>query len=108
MRTRAPRRQQSGGLLTSGRWKKLRLQVIREEPLCRLRLDGCTVRSDTADHIITVKDRPDLRYCRANLRGSCQSCNRARGARPLSAVRAEQELIRPKSTKRAAALEFFT
>lgn len=106
-RVPARRRQQSGGLLTSGRWKKLRAQVIREEPFCRLRLIGCTLRSDTADHIITVKQRPDLRFCRANLRGSCQHCNRVRGSRPLSEVRAEQELVAPKSTKRASALEFF-
>ena len=105
--TRAPRRRQPGGLLTSGRWKKLRLQVIAEEPLCRLRLNGCTVRSDTADHIIPVKLRPDLRFCRANLRGSCQHCNRKRGSRPLSEVRAEEALIASKSTKRASALKFF-
>lgn len=109
MTSRAPRRrQQSGGLLTSGRWKQLRLRVIREEPLCRLRLDRCTVYSDTADHIIPVKDRPDLRFCRANLRGSCQSCNRRRGSRPLSEVRAEETLVRPSSPKPAAALDFFT
>jgi|JI9StandDraft_2_1071091.scaffolds.fasta_scaffold168417_3 5-methylcytosine-specific restriction endonuclease McrA len=106
----APRRRpvrRSGGQLTSGRWKKLRAQVIAEEPLCRLRLNKCTIRSDTADHIIPVKDRPDLKYVRANLRGSCQSCNMARGSRLLSEVRREQELIKPASPKPAAALEFF-
>lgn len=104
----APRRRRPGsGQLSSGRWKKLRLQVIAEEPICRLRLAGCTLRSDTADHIITVKDRPDLRFVRSNLRGSCQSCNMARGSRPLSQVRAEQALARPASKKPAAALEFF-
>ena len=105
----APRRRRpSGGRLTSGRWQKLRARVIREEPLCRLRLNKCTIRSDTADHIIPVRDRPDLKYVRANLRGSCQSCNMARGTRPLSEVRREQELIKSAaSPKRAAALEFF-
>lgn len=105
----APRRRQpSGGQLTSGRWKKLRARVIAEEPLCRLRLNRCTIRSDTADHIIPVKDRPDLKFVRANLRGSCQSCNKVRGTRPLSEVRREQELIAAAtSPKPAAALEFF-
>lgn len=103
------RRQPSGGKLTSGRWKKLRLQVIREEPICRLRLAGCTVWSDTADHIIPMRDRPDLRYCRSNLRGSCQSCNMARGYRPLSVVREEQKITAPKQPRKpAAALEFFS
>lgn len=73
---RAPRR--SGGLLTSGRWKKLRAQVIGEEPLCRLMLTGCTGKSDTADHILPVAYRPDLKYMRANLQGACQSCNMLR------------------------------
>lgn len=100
------RRRRSGGQLTSGRWKQLRLRVIAEEPVCRLRLDKCTIRSDTADHIIPVKIRPDLKYVRANLRGSCQSCNMARGSRPLSEVRAEQ-LARKPAKKPAAALEFF-
>lgn len=116
MRAQGParRRQPSGGLLTSGRWKQLRARVIREEPICRLRLHGCTLRSDTADHILTVKDRPDLRYCRANLRGSCQHCNRTRGSRPLSEVRAEQALVHGRfqnldlPKKPAAALEFFS
>lgn len=106
MRPQARRR--PGGQLTSGRWKKLRLQVIAEEPVCRLRLNKCTVRSDTADHIIPVKDRPDLKYVRANLRGSCQSCNMARGSRPLSEVRAEQNAAARASVKKpAAALGFF-
>lgn len=106
MRPQARRR--SGGQLTSGRWKKLRLRVIAEEPVCRLRLNKCTIRSETADHIIPVKDRPDLKYVRANLRGSCQSCNMARGSRPLSEVRREQLLAAPAvARKPAAALEFF-
>lgn len=108
--TQAPRRRpvrRQVGQLTSARWKKLRLKVIAEEPMCRLRLNRCTVRSDTADHIIPVKDRPDLKYVRSNLRGSCQSCNMARGCRPLSVVRAEQKLARPPVKKPAAALEFF-
>lgn len=106
-RVPARRRQPSGGLLTSGRWKKLRAQVIREEPLCSLRLSVCTMRSTTADHIIPVKLRPDLRFLRSNLRGSCRPCNQKRGSRPLSEVRAEEALVAPKTTKQASALEFF-
>jgi 5-methylcytosine-specific restriction endonuclease McrA len=92
------------GQLTSGRWRKVRDQVIREEPLCRLRLDCCTIRSTTADHIVPVRARPDLKYDRRNLRGSCQPCNMRRGARPLSVVRAEQR----QPQKPAPALEFFS
>lgn len=108
--TARARRRPSGGQLTSGRWKRLRLQVIREEPVCRLRLDCCTMRSTTADHIIPVKYRPDLKYVRSNLRGSCQPCNMARGARSLSEVRKEREAAAAavrQPAKRPAALEFF-
>lgn len=64
-------------------WRKLRDQVVREEPICRLQLPCCTVVSTTADHIITVRDRPDLAMVRANLRGACQPCNLSRNSRPL-------------------------
>ena len=95
------------GRLTSYRWQKLRLQVIEEEPVCRLRLSCCTWRSTTADHIIPVSHRPDLKYMRQNLRGSCQPCNMRRKARPLSEVRAEDKRLRRPASKPAAALEFF-
>ena len=59
-------------------WKKLRAQVIREEPVCWLKLPGCTTLSTTADHILTVRDRPDLALVRANLHGACSPCNNRR------------------------------
>lgn len=63
-------------------WRKLRDQVVAEEPDCRLQLPGCTFTSVTADHILTVHARPDLALVRSNLRGSCEECNRKRGKRP--------------------------
>ena len=100
------------GQLTSYRWQKLRLRVIKEEPVCRLRLSCCTRWSTTADHIIPVSHRPDLKYMRQNLRGSCQPCNMRRKNRPLSEVRAEDTMLRRKpalspSAAPPAALEFF-
>lgn len=63
-------------------WRKLRDQVVAEEPECRLRLEGiCTGASTTADHIKHVKTHPQLAMARANLRGSCGPCNRARSAK---------------------------
>ena len=67
-------------------WRKLRDQVVREEPLCRLRLDVCTGYSQTADHILTVKSRPDLAMVRSNLQGACHRCNWKRNSKPLSAL----------------------
>jgi 5-methylcytosine-specific restriction endonuclease McrA len=63
-------------------WRKLRDQVVAEEPECTLRLDeGCTLWSQTADHIINRSDRPDLAMDRTNLRGACFHCNSVRGGR---------------------------
>lgn len=80
-------------------WRKLRDQVVAEEPLCWLRLPGCTTLSQTADHVLTVKARPDLAMVRANLRGACQSCNGKRNDKPVG------QLVAPQSAK---ALDFFS
>lgn len=57
-------------------------QVAREEPVCWLRLPGCTIRSTTGDHYYPVKTHPHLRMVRSNRRGSCHHCNVTRGATP--------------------------
>ena len=63
-------------------WRKLRDQVVAEEPECRLRIAGvCTGASTTADHIESYASRPDLAMARSNLRGSCEPCNWHRGNR---------------------------
>jgi 5-methylcytosine-specific restriction endonuclease McrA len=64
-------------------WRRLRDQVVREDPWCWLRLDVCTGRSQTADHLVPVIDRPDLALERTNLRGACHACNSKRKAKPL-------------------------
>ena len=64
---------------TTRAWRKLKTQVIAEEPICRLGYPGiCTIRSTTADHIQPVAQRPDLGMDRANHRGACQPCNEHR------------------------------
>lgn len=68
-------------------WRRLRDQVVAEEPTCRLRLPGiCTLVSTTADHVIPVTERPDLTLERANVRGSCAPCNDARRNVPDEAL----------------------
>lgn len=63
-------------------WRKLRDQVVREEPICTLQLDeGCNWFSQTADHIVNRADAPHLAMERSNLRGSCFHCNSVRGGR---------------------------
>jgi 5-methylcytosine-specific restriction endonuclease McrA len=68
-------------------WRRLRDQVVREEPTCRLRFPGiCTNLSTTADHIVPVTERPELALVRSNCRGSCTPCNEARRNVPDQAL----------------------
>lgn len=68
-------------------WRRLRDQVVREEPTCRLAFPGiCTNVSTTADHIEPVSARPELALIRTNCRGSCQPCNDARRTVPNEAL----------------------
>lgn len=60
-------------------WRRLRDQVVAEEPTCRLKFAGiCTLVSTTADHIKPVTTHPELALSRSNLRGACGPCNEAR------------------------------
>lgn len=56
-------------------WQHLRARVLRDEPVCYLRLPGCTYHATTVDHVIPVDLRPDLCLERTNLRGACAPCN---------------------------------
>lgn len=67
-------------------WRKLRDQVVDDEPACWLRLPGCTGASQTADHVIPYADRPDLALERSNHRGACHSCNQLRRNMPAEAL----------------------
>lgn len=67
-------------------YRKLRDQVVTEEPICWLQLTGCTGHSTTADHVIPFAERPDLGMIRSNLRGACEPCNRKRGASGIGQV----------------------
>ena len=49
----------------------MREQVLREQPLCQICGPTCTLISTTVDHVLPLRDYPQLRYVRANLRGSC-------------------------------------
>jgi hypothetical protein len=71
----------------TNRWHQLARRVVKEEPICWLRLPGCTIRATTADHIIPVSIRPDLALVRSNCRGACHSCNSLRRDVPIAQLR---------------------
>ena len=91
-------------------WQRLAKQVITEEPICWLRLDGCTIRSTTGDHIIPAAARPDLALVRSNVRGACGHCNNKRGHLPAELARQMYGTAQPTShadTERPVALGIF-
>ena len=62
----------------STNWRRLRLIVLKDQPLCRLCLSmtPSVIRpSVEVDHILPVKDRPDLQYTISNLQALCCHCH---------------------------------
>jgi 5-methylcytosine-specific restriction enzyme A len=58
------------------RWKRLRAQVLAEEPLCGDCLtEGRTTASTDADHQVPHRGDVALFWSRPNLRGRCHACH---------------------------------
>lgn len=65
--------------------RRLRAQVLREEPTCQIRVPGvCTEVSTTWDHIVPRAVDPSLTLVRSNVRGACWECNSFIAGRPVS------------------------
>lgn len=65
-------------------WRRLRAQVLREEPVCRY----CGVRpSTTVDHVLPLSLFPSLAHVRSNLAGACRWCNGSKHNRMPGPVR---------------------
>lgn len=65
--------------------RRLRAQVLREEPTCQIRVPGvCTDVSTTWDHIVPRAVDPSLTLVRTNVRGACWECNSFIAGRPVS------------------------
>jgi len=60
-------------------WRKLRDQFAAAHPICAV--PGCGQPTHDVDHVISVRDRPDLRLCWANLRALCKPHHSERTAR---------------------------
>jgi 5-methylcytosine-specific restriction endonuclease McrA len=68
-------------------WRKLRDQVVEQEPTCQLRFRGiCTSTSTTAAHVKPVTTHPELALERTNLVGACTACNEASGTLPRESL----------------------
>jgi 5-methylcytosine-specific restriction protein A len=68
----------------NGAWVRLRLMVLAEEPLCRecLKL-GMVEPASEVDHVISVRQAPELRLVRSNLQSLCASCHSKKTAKEM-------------------------
>ena len=64
------------------RWKRLRLEVLQAEPLCRhCRARGRTIPTEDIDHIVKHAGDPGRFWDRGNLQGLCKACHTIKTAR---------------------------
>lgn len=63
-------------------WQKLRRVKLSQDPLCQIRTHciGITGASEV-DHVVPIRDRPDLRLVMSNLQSACHACHSAKTAR---------------------------
>ena len=73
--------QMADAIRRGSRWRAVRADVLRREPLCRrCKGRGDTVVATTVDHIAQVTKRPDLAYDLANLQPLCTTCHGMKNA----------------------------
>ena len=60
----------------SRHWQRLRLMVLKDEPFCRYCAELKKITpAEMVDHILPVKDRPDLAFVYDNLQPLCRDCH---------------------------------
>jgi 5-methylcytosine-specific restriction protein A len=68
-------------IYNSTRWRKLRIVVLNEEPLCKTcKSNGQVAAAQVVDHIIPINQGGDP-FERSNLQGLCHVCHNAKSAR---------------------------
>jgi 5-methylcytosine-specific restriction endonuclease McrA len=81
-------------------YRTLAETVVTQEPICWLRLDGCTRRTTTADHITPLHADHNRALERTNLHGACHSCNTRRAQRGLHATAALAATPKPRRPRK--------
>jgi 5-methylcytosine-specific restriction endonuclease McrA len=59
----------------SARWRRLRRLKLRKEPMCALCPPGFKKPATDVDHVLPVRDRPDLAWDWGNLQSLCHECH---------------------------------
>ena len=97
-----PSHNRNGG---TRRMSKLRAKVLAAQPICQLRLKGCTIRATQIDHVVPLSRAPELRYVESNCRARCWSCNNTRNR--IAAAKKLLETSQAQPPKSSAAEAFF-
>lgn len=77
-RLATPEGQMTERLRGTERWKRARRWILRASPLCANPYglhDQYGVLAEEVDHIIPVRERPDLFLIGSNLQGLCRNCH---------------------------------
>lgn len=73
----------SGDIRSTRKWRAFRKQILDRDPLCQLRLEGCTGASQEVDHVIPLSEGGSP-YSPGNCVGACRYCNRRKSAVKLN------------------------
>jgi len=81
----------------SKEWLLLRSYILGTRPLCVFCLaKGIVTPATEVDHIIDIKDRPDLRLSPSNLQPLCQVCHNTKSSRDYSQSDKDMDLVNRK------------
>jgi 5-methylcytosine-specific restriction enzyme A len=80
-------RSPSSAVVTTAKWRKLRLEVLkRDGRRCQIRDVGCTIEATEVDKIINVAAGGDP-YDPRNLRAACSHCNSRKAQQEATVAR---------------------
>ena len=66
------RRKEKPYLYSQPRWRALRAVMLQRHPICQ---ECGTMPAEHVDHVVTVRERPDLAFEESNLRCLCAPCH---------------------------------
>lgn len=64
-------------------WQAVRAMKLRQDPLCEIRTHCDGALATEVDHIVPIREAPELRLDMANLQSACKACNVAKATSGL-------------------------
>jgi len=74
-----------GRIHSTAQWTRLAKQQLQREPLCRYCGEvGILRTAEVADHVVPIRQRPDLAFDMSNIQSLCKFCHDSVKAREES------------------------